>query len=147
MIKCDYITKNKEKNNPNWPQILNHPYGISVIRSSGSGKTNALLNLIKQQYGNYSVIDKICLYVKDPKEANYQYLIKNAKKVVLNDWKIQRLLLNIEKISRMSIQTLKIKTQKENMIVDMISKKHLNQILTNLVLNYQKMLYQTLHIN
>ena len=63
-----------------WPQILDHPYRISVIGDSGSGKTNALLNLIKQQYDdNYSVINKIYLYINDPNEAECQYLIKKPK--------------------------------------------------------------------
>ena len=45
--------------------------------SFGSGKTNALLNLMKQQDDdNYSVIHKIYLHVKDPNEAKYQDLIK-----------------------------------------------------------------------
>ena len=44
---------------------------------SGSGKTNALLNLINNQQDN----DKIYLYAKYPYEAKYQYLIKkNMKK-------------------------------------------------------------------
>ena len=47
-----------------------HPYKILIIRGSGSGKTNALLNLIKQQDDdNYSVIGKSYLYVKDSNEA------------------------------------------------------------------------------
>ena len=56
-------------------------YSISFIqninsRGSGSGKTNVLLNLIDNQPD----IDKTYLNEKDPYEAKYQYLIKNAKK-------------------------------------------------------------------
>ena len=29
-----------------WSYIPNHPYGIVIVGGSGSGKTNALLNLI-----------------------------------------------------------------------------------------------------
>ena len=51
-----------------------------IIGGLGSGKTNALPNLIKQQDGdNYNVIDKIYLYVKDPFETKYQYLINSIK--------------------------------------------------------------------
>ena len=32
--------------NRNWPQILYHPYRVLIIDGSGSGKTNALFNLI-----------------------------------------------------------------------------------------------------
>ena len=41
--------------------ILHHPYRILIIGGSGSGKTNACLNLIN----NLPDIDKICLYAKD----------------------------------------------------------------------------------
>ena len=44
--------------NPNWPYILDHPYRIFIIGGSGSGKTNVLLNLIKNQQ---PYIDKIYL--------------------------------------------------------------------------------------
>ena len=46
------------------------------MRCSGSGKTNALLNLINNQPD----IDKIYLYSKDPYEAKYQFLIKKKKR-------------------------------------------------------------------
>ena len=56
---------------------------------SGSGKTNASLNLLKIQDDNgYSIIDKIYLFVKDPNEAEYQYLIEKCKKTVLKIQKI-----------------------------------------------------------
>ena len=37
------------KHNLKWLRILNYPYRILITGGSGSGKTNALLNLIKQQ--------------------------------------------------------------------------------------------------
>ena len=46
-----------------------------IIGGSGSGKTNALLNLIKEQ----DDIDKIYLYAKDLSEPKYEYLIKNRE--------------------------------------------------------------------
>ena len=50
MINFDeYNNENKTMRNPNWPYIPDHPYRISIIGGSGSGKTNALLNLIKNQ--------------------------------------------------------------------------------------------------
>ena len=51
-------------------------------RSSGSGKTKALLDLIN----NHPDIDKIDSYVKDPFEAKYQYLINKQEKVGLNHY-------------------------------------------------------------
>ena len=41
MIHFDDVTKeNIKKHNTNWPQILNHPYRILIIRGSLSEKTN-----------------------------------------------------------------------------------------------------------
>ena len=57
---------------------------IDITAGYGSGKTNALLNLIKIQHDNrYSIIDKIYLFVKDPNESEYQYLIKKRGKTLL----------------------------------------------------------------
>ena len=47
-----------------------------IIGSSGSGKTNTLLNLINEQKD----IDKIYLYAKDLNEPKYEFLIKNREK-------------------------------------------------------------------
>ena len=70
MINFDEYTKeNKKEGNLNWPYILDHPYRILIIGGSGTGKTNALLNLINYQPD----IDKIYLYLKDPYEDKYQY--------------------------------------------------------------------------
>ena len=49
---------------------------ILIIGGSGSGKTNTLLNLTNNQ----SNIDEIYLYVKDPYEDKYQFLIKKKRK-------------------------------------------------------------------
>ena len=51
------------------PDIPDNPYRILIIGGSGSGKTNALLNLIKNQPD----IDKIYLHAKDAYEAKYQF--------------------------------------------------------------------------
>ena len=65
----DYINENKSKHNPDWPYIPDHLYRILIIRGSGSGKTNALFNLINNQPD----IDKIYLYAKDPYEKNINF--------------------------------------------------------------------------
>ena len=47
MINFDiYTNENKRKHNLNWPYIPDHPCRILIIGGLGSGKTNALLNLI-----------------------------------------------------------------------------------------------------
>ena len=73
----DYTNENKTKNNLNWPYIPDHPYRTLIIGGSGSGKTNALLNLIEDQPD----IDKIYLYAKDPYEDKYQFLINKRESV------------------------------------------------------------------
>ena len=72
----DYANENKTEHNSNWPYTPDHPYRILIIGSSGSVKTNVLLNLIENQLD----IDKIYLYAIDPYEAKYQYLIKIREK-------------------------------------------------------------------
>ena len=87
-----------------------------INADSGSGITNTLPHLIKQQDDyNYSVIDKIYLYLKDPNERKANILLKNVKTVVSNDWEMQRLLSNFQIICRMSI---KLKPRKEMQIVN-----------------------------
>ena len=85
MINLDSSTnENNKKHNKKWPGVPDHPYRILIIGGSGSGKTNALLHLIKQQ----DDIDKTYLYAKDLSEPKYKFLIKkreNAGIKHLND--------------------------------------------------------------
>ena len=56
MFNFDHITKeDMEEHNPYWPEIPDHLYRMLIVGGSGSGKTNALLNLIN----NEPDIDKI----------------------------------------------------------------------------------------
>ena len=49
MINLDSITnENNKKHNEKLPYIPDHPYRIIIIGRSGSGKTNALINLINE---------------------------------------------------------------------------------------------------
>ena len=59
---------------------IDHPYRTLIVGGSGSGETNAFLNIINDQLD----IDKIYLYAKDPYEAKYQYSINKREKVGLN---------------------------------------------------------------
>ena len=82
MINFDeYTNENKIEHNSKWPYIPDHPYRILIVGDSGSGRTNALLNLINNQPD----IDKIYLYAKDLYEAKYQYLINKHEKVGLDN--------------------------------------------------------------
>ena len=76
MINLHSITNEKNKeHNEKWPYIPDHSYRILIIGGSGSGKTNALLNLINEQ----NDIDKIYLYARDLSEPKYEYLIKKRE--------------------------------------------------------------------
>ena len=76
MINLDSITnENNKEHNKKWPFIPDHPYRILIIGGSGSGKTNALLNLIKEQ----DEIDNTYLYAKDLSEPKYEILIKKGE--------------------------------------------------------------------
>ena len=54
----EHTNENKLKYNPDWLYIPDHPYRILIIGSSGSGKTNTLLNLINN---NQILIKYICM--------------------------------------------------------------------------------------
>ena len=58
MIK-NYDKSVKINYNPNLPYIPDHTYRILIIGGLGSGKTNALLNLMKQQLPD---IDEVYLF-------------------------------------------------------------------------------------
>ena len=80
------LDENNKEHNEKWPCIPDHPYRILIIRGSGSGKTNELLNLIKKQ----GDIDKNYFYVKDLIEPKYEFLTgkcTNAGIKHLNDLK------------------------------------------------------------
>ena len=76
----DYLNENKTKHNSKWLYIPDYPYRVLIVGGSGSGKTNAFLNLMNNQ----SDIDEIYLYAKDPYEAKYQFLINKRESTGLN---------------------------------------------------------------
>ena len=133
----DYANKNKTEHNQKWPQILDHPYRILIIGGLGSGKLNALLNLINNQPD----IDKIYLYAKDPYEAKYQFLINKRKSTgvkYFHDPKafteyssdMQDVYENIDEYNL--DKERKILIVFDDMIADMINNKKINSVLTEL---------------
>ena len=140
----DYTNENKTEHNLHWPHIPGHSYRILIVVGSGSGKANALLNLINNQPG----IDKIYLYAQDPFEAKYKYLIKKCKEVrldYLNDPKafmeysndMQDVYKNIEDYN--PDKKRKVLIIFNDMIADMISNKKLNPIVTKLFITGRKL--------
>ena len=138
----DYTNENIIGHNSRWPYIPDHPYRILIIGGSGSGKTNALLNLINNQPD----IDKIYLYAKDPYEKKYQYLINKREKVGLNHFNdpkafmeysndMQDIYKNIEDYN--PIKKCKVLIIFD-MIADMINNNKLNPIVTELFIRDKK---------
>ena len=145
MINFDeYTNENIIEHNSKWPYIPDHPYRILIVGGSGSGKTNALLNLINNQPD----IDKIYLYVKDPYEKKYQYLINKREKVGLDHFNhakafmeysndMQVVYKNIEDYN--PTKKRKILIVFDDMIADMISNNKLNPIVTELFIRGRKL--------
>ena len=140
----DYTNENKIEHNLKWSYIPDHPYRIIIIGGSGSGKTNALLNLINNQPD----IDKIYLYAKDPYEEKYQYLINKREKVGLdhfNDLKafieysndMQDVYKNIEDYNLRKKRKVLIIV--DDVIANMINNKKLNPIVTELFIRGRKL--------
>ena len=81
MINLDSITnENNKGHNEKWPYIPDHPYRILIIGSSGSGKTNTLLNFRKKQ-DKRDVIGKMYFYARDLNEPKYQFLIEKRENI------------------------------------------------------------------
>ena len=112
--------------------------------------------MIKQQDdGNYSVIDKIYLYIKDPSGAKYQYLLKKREKNDTENLKNSKALIdylnnmqdankNIEEYN--PDRQCNLLTVFDDMIADMISSNKLNQILTELFIRGRKLNISTVFI-
>ena len=140
----DYANENKTEHNLKWPYIPDHPYRILIIGGSGSGKMNALLNLINKQPD----IDKIYLYAKDPYEAKYQILIDKRESVGLkhfNDPKafieysndMQDVSKNIDEYNPGKKRQILIVF--DDMIADTINNKKLNSVVTELFIRSRKL--------
>ena len=144
MFNFDYITKEDIKeHNPKWPEIPDHPYRISIIAHSGSGKIYAILNLINHEPD----IDEIYLHAKDPTEAKYQLLINKRESTglkYLNDSKafieysndMDDIYKNIEEYN--PNKKRKILTVFDDMIVDMPSNKKINPTVTELFIRVKR---------
>ena len=114
-----------------------------IIGGSGSRKTNALFNSIKQRDSD-NLIDKIYLYAKDLNEPKYQLLIKKRKDVVikhLNDPKAlieyskYRIMFTIVVIVTIRKEKRKILIVFDDIIADIMTNKNFNPELKNSLLH------------
>ena len=145
MINFDnYTNEHKTEHNPKWPYIPDHPCRILIVGGSGSGKTNALLNL----KNNQPDIDKIYLYVKDPYEAKYQYLISKREKVGLDHFNDPKAFMEYSNDMQDVYKNIgdhnpdkkrKLLIIFNDMIADVINKKKLNPIVTELFIRGRKL--------
>ena len=135
----DYTNENIIEHNSKWPYIPDHPYRILITGGSGSGKTNALLNLINNQLD----IDKNLSLCK-----RSQYLINKREKVGLNHFNdpkafmeysndMQDVYKNIEDYN--PIKKRKVPIIFDDMIADMINNNKLNPIVTELFIRARKL--------
>ena len=140
----DYTNENIIEHNSKWPYIPYHPYIILIIGDSGSGKTNALLNLINNQPD----IDKIYLYAKDPYDAKYQYLINKSEKVGLDHSDDSKAFIEYSNDMRDANKNIdeynprkkrKVLIVFEDMIADMINNKRLDSIVTELFIRGRRL--------
>ena len=115
-----------------------------IIGSSGSGKTNALLNLINNQRD----IDKIYLYAKDRYEDKYQYLINKRECVGINHLNDPKAFIEYSNDMHDVYKNIdnynpdkenKILIVFDDMIADMINNKKLNSIVTELFIRGRKL--------
>ena len=143
MINFNFSKENKNEHNLNWSQIPDHLYRILIFGDSGSGNTNSLFNLIIQQ----ADIDKIYLYVKDPFEAKYQFLVNKRESIGIkyyNDYKalteysivMDDIHKNIEEYH--SYKKSKILMVFDDVINDMLNNKKLNRIVAELFIKGRK---------
>ena len=112
--------------------------------SSGSGKTNSLLNLINNQPD----IDKINLQTKDKYEVKYQFLINKRKSTGLKHFNHPRAFIeysNDMQDDYKNIEEYNIDKKRKiliffgDMIADMINNKKLNSIVTKLFIRGRKL--------
>ena len=142
----DYTNENELEHNSKWPYIPDHPYRILIVGGSGSGKTNALLNLINNQPD----IDKIFQSTKDSYQAKYQYLINKRNKVGLCHYHNPKTFMEYSNDMSDTYKNIedynpdkkgKVLIVFDDMIADMINpKKKLNPIVTELSIRGRKLI-------
>ena len=145
MINFDnYVNENKNKHNKNWPYIPDHPYRILIIGGSGSGKNKFIIKFMKNQPD----IDEKYLYVKDPYESKYQYLINKREGVGINHFNDPKAFIDysndMHAVSKNIDEYNPYKEDKilivfDDMIADMIHNKKLNSIVTKLFIRGRKL--------
>ena len=114
-----------------------HAYRILIIGGSESGITKSLFNLINEEPD----FDKIYLYVKDPHETKYWFLIGKRESTGLKQFNDSKAFIEYsndmddiyKKIEEYNLnKKRKIWIVFDYMIADVLSNKKLNPIVTGL---------------
>ena len=146
MVNLDSITnENNKKHNEKWPFIPDHPLRILIIVGSRSGKTNAMINLIREQHD----IDKISLHTKEFSEPKYEFLIKKRENAGIKNWQKKDPNAFIECSSTMddvyeNIDDYKPSTKRKilivfgDMIADIMINKKFQAVIKELFIRYRK---------
>ena len=132
-------TRNTMKN----PFIPDHAYRILIICGSGSRKTNALLNLIKEQ----DDIDKIYLYAKDLSEPKYEFLIKKREDVGIKYCNDPNAFIECsntmddvyENIDNFNLNRKRLLVVFDDMIADIMTNKKFQAIIKELFIRCRKL--------
>ena len=144
MFNQDDITnKNNKRHNKKWPYILDHPHKILIIGGSGSGKTNALLNLIKEEED----IDNIYLYEKDLSEPKYELLIKKCEGVGIKHLNDSNAFIECsntmddvyENIDNFNLNRKRLLVVFDDMIADIMTNKKFQAIIKKLFIRCRKL--------
>ena len=156
MINLDNIAnKNNKKHNEKWPYIPDHPHRVFIIGGSGSGKTNTLFNLIKEQ-DYHDVIDKIYLHAKYWSEPKCECLIKKCEVAGtkhVNDPKAFIVCLNVMDDAYEDIDNYNSKRDKkvlivfDDMIADIMINKRFQAIIKELFTRCTKLNISLVFIN
>ena len=101
-----------------------------IIGGSGSRKTNALFNSIKQQDSD-NLIDKTDLYAKDLNEPKYQFLIKKRKDVVIKHLNDPKTLIEYSKYRIMFTIIVIVTIRKEKRKILIVFDDIIADIMTN----------------
>ena len=145
MIHLNSITnENNKEHNEKCTYIPDHSYRILIIGGSGSGKTNALLNLIKDQ----DDIDKIYLYARDLSEVKYEFLIKKHEDAGIKHLNDSRAFIecsntmddvyeNIDEYN--STRKRKILIVFDDMIADIMTNKKFQAVMKELFIRCRKL--------
>ena len=108
-----------------------HPSIILIIGSSGSGKTNTLLNLIKEQKD----IDKIYLYAKDYSEPKSEYLIRNRENAGIRHLNDSKVFIRCSNTNRRR----KILIVFDDVIADIMTNKKIQSLIKELFIRCRKL--------